>query len=183
MKYLLPAFLLVGLTASAPAQDKENPFKKAKVGDWAEYKVVAKFAGMDLDGKMKVTVTDKNDKVATLKTTSVIKGMEQPPQEGTVDLTKPYDPLTSFTPKDAELKVEKVADGKEKIKVGGKEYDCTWMKVKFKGKAGGQVLEGDAKVWTSDSVPLGGTVKMEMTQKVMGLEIAMMIELLETGGK
>jgi hypothetical protein len=183
MKRLLPASLLLGLAATAPAQDTENPFKKAKVGDWAEYKMTASFAGQNLDGKTKVTVTAKTDKEATLTTTATLKGMEVPPQESKIDLTKPYDPLTSVVPKDAEIKVEKVADGKEKIKVGGKDYDCTWMKLKFSGKASGQPFEGEAKVWTAKDVPLGGTVKMEATQKAMGLEIKMAMELLGTGGK
>jgi hypothetical protein len=183
MKHLLTAFLLLGLAASASGQDAENPFKKANVGDWAEYKMKASFAGKDLDGKMKTTVTAKNDKEATVKTVATIMGMETPAQEAKIDLTKPYDPLTSVTPKDAEIKVEKTGDGKEKIKVGGKEYDCTWMTIKFTGKAAGMPFEGQAKVWTAKDVPLGGTVKMDMTQKQMGLEVKMALELTGSGGK
>jgi hypothetical protein len=163
-----------------PAATEENPFKKAKVGDYAEYKMTTSIGGLNIEGTIKNTVSEKTEKEATLKTTVTAGGQELPGQESKIDLSKPYDPnSTTGLPKGDEVKVEKISDGKEKIKIGGKEYDCTWEKSKIKGKANGVDLDAEVKVWTCKTVPLGGMVKMEMKSEV----INMTMELTETGSK
>jgi hypothetical protein len=178
MKYLLSAALFAGLAPAAFAQDMENPFKKAKVGDWAEYKMATNAMGINIDAKLKMTVTAKTDKEVTLKTAAIVNNMELPGQETKIDLTKPYDPTnTANLPKGTEAKVEKGGEGKEKVKIGGKEYDTNWMKMKVNAKVNGMDFDSDIKVWISKDVPLSGMVKMEMKSKLAD----MTMELTGTG--
>jgi hypothetical protein len=110
-------------------------------------------------------------------------GMDLPGQEAKIDLTKPFDPLAmqGQMPKDVEAKVEKTGEGKEKVKVGGKEFDATWTKAKVTAKAMGKEINSDFKVWTSKDVPAGGMVKMEMQTKVGDMTVAMNMELKDSG--
>jgi tetratricopeptide (TPR) repeat protein len=148
--------------AAIPAAPEENPFKKVKVGDWAEYKMTQVANGRTIDGKIRMEVTGKTETTAKLKTITTVfaQGMASPEQE--IDLSKPYDPtITLFL--GANAKVEKVDGGAEKLKVGGKEYETSWAKVKVTAKVNGRDLEADLKYWTSASAPLGGLVKIETT--------------------
>jgi hypothetical protein len=176
--------------AAAYSADTDNPFKNAKVGDYANYKMSVKFAGMTLGGISTQSVTAKSDKEATVRTTGEFEFMgnkqEIPPQEQKIDLTKPFDPTQvgggGGLPPGADVKVEKGKDGKEKVKVAGKEYDCTWTTYKINGMANGQAITADVKAWMSKDVPLT-LVKLEMTADVAKMKMEMTMELTETGNK
>lgn len=193
MKRLLSVGLFLALVPFAAAQDKsaskaeakpeaENPYKRVKVGEYATYKITAKIAGMALEGTVTQKVTAKTDKEVTVKVTSMMNGMEAPAQEHKIDLTKPYDPVNATLPADAEAKIEKLKEGKEKVKAGGKEYETTWESYKIKAKAAGQDIESEAKAWQSKDLPLQ-LVKMEMTMEIAGMKIDIEMELTETGSK
>src|SRR5205823_14907269 len=97
MKARLFAVVLTLIAASyAIAVDEENPYKKAKVGDFATYKMTTKVAGLNIEGIVTQTVTAKDDKEVTLKASGkvVAMGMEIPipDKDFTIDLTKPFDP-------------------------------------------------------------------------------------------
>ncbi len=172
----------------ARAADEENPYKSAKVGDFAKYKMTTKVAGLSLDGTVVQTVTAKSDKEATIEVTGSIEfngnKMDIPKQEQKIDLTKPYDPTKGGNlPGGADAKVEKGKEGKEKLKVGGKEYETTWTTYKMKAKQMGQEIDAEVKTWMAKDVPGGGMVKMTMTAKIAGQEMEMVMELIETGKK
>src|SRR5262245_18327158 len=169
---------------AARSADDENPYKNVKVGDYATYKLTTKVAGFDVAGTITQSITEKTDKIAKVKIVTTINGMEVPLPEQTVDLTKPYDPTKGggAFPGGGDATAEKVKDGKEKIKVGGKEYDTTWTTYKVKVKAMGQDIAGDMKVWMAKDVPMG-VVKIETTMDVMKMKIEMTMELSETGNK
>jgi len=166
----------------ATAADEENPYKKVKLGDYATYKTTTKIAGMSLEGLLTQTVSAKSDKEVTLKITGKINNVDIPGQEQKVDLTKPYDPTKAALPPGTEAKVEKVKDGKEKVKAGGKEYECTWETYKVKAKTNGMEIEAEVKVWQSKDLPLL-VVKMEMNADTAGTKIEMEMELSESGTK
>jgi len=180
---LLAAALALVCAPLAIAAEEENPYKKTKVGDYASYKMTTKVAGLNIEGTVKQIVTAKDDKEVTIKTEGKVNGMDIPAQEQKIDLTKPFDPTKAGNlPAGTEVKVEKLKDGTEKVKVGGKEYDTKWETYKMKMKAMGMEFEADMKVWQSKelNIPM---VKMEMTADVMGNKMEVAMELTETGSE
>jgi hypothetical protein len=173
---------------AARAADDDNPYKNAKVGDYATYKVNTKVAGNNVGGTVTQTVTAKSEKEATVKATGKfnVMGMDIdiPATEQKIDLTKPYDPtkVGAGLPAGTDIKVEKGKEGKEKLKIGGKEYETTWTTYTVKGKAMGQDVDAEMKAWMSKDVSMG-MVKMEMTASAAGQKIEMTMELTETGNK
>ena len=143
-----------------------------------------KVAGQNLDGTVTQTVTAKTDKEVTVKVTGKVNGMDIPAQEQKIDLTKPFDPTKAGggLPAGTDVKVEKGKEGKEKIKVVGKEYEATWTTYKVKGKANGLDIDSDMKVWMVKDLP-AGMAKMEMTTSVAGMKVEMTMELSESGNK
>src|SRR5262245_31859423 len=179
---LLAALSVLAVVPFAFAADEENPYKKTKVGDYASYKMVTKVAGMNLEGTMKQSCTAKSDKEATIKIEINVNGMEIPAQEQKIDLTKPYDPTKAALPEGTEATVEKLKDGKEKVKVGGKEYETKWESYKVKAKANGMEVEAEVKVWSSTDIPLF-VAKMAVTSEVAGMKVEVEMELTESGNK
>lgn len=152
---LLAAFALCAAPAAAPAQEKkpaddDNPYKDVKVGDFATYKVSLKAGQLAMTGTTTQTVTARTDKEVTVELTANVSGTDIPPVKQVIDLTKPYDPtkVAGGLPPGTEATAEKLKDGKEKIKVGGKEYDATWTAYKVKASTGGQKFDADVKMWT-----------------------------------
>jgi len=174
--------VIVAAPLAARAADEENPYKKVKVGDFATYKMTTKFGDRTVEGTATQKVTAKDDKEATIKMTVKFNGMEFPGQEQKIDLTKPYDPTKAGLPPGADVKVEKQKSGTEKLKAGGKEYDCKWETYKFSGKAMGMEISGDVKVWQSKDLPLQ-VVKMESNAAAGGMKFETTMELTEAGSK
>jgi hypothetical protein len=178
----LAALALAAFSLAATAAD-DHPYKNVKVGDYVTYKLTVKVGDFNLDGTTTQTVTAKSDKEVTVKVTAKVGGMDAPSQEQKIDLTKPYDPTKGANlPPGSDAKVEKLKEGKEKVKVGGKEYDCTWTTYKMTAKAMGVEFSGDIKVWAAKEVPMG-TAKMEMTADIQGMKMTMNMELSESGNK
>ena len=187
---MLRSFVAVLVLAVAPvaarAAEEENPYKNAKVGDFATYTMTTTVMGITIDGTITQTVTKKDDKEATIKITGVVKfggnEMKFPEQEQKIDLTKPFDPTKGGAnlPGGADAKIEKGKEGKEKIKVAGKEYDATWTEYKVKAKVMNQDIDANIKAWTAKDVPTG-MVKMTMTADLGGQKMEMTMELKETG--
>lgn len=181
-------FALALVAAPLAARADDHPYQNAKVGDFVTYSMSTKVAGFNLAGTITQVVTEKTDKEVTVKASGSIDfmGKEQKVPETTqkIDLTKPFDPTKTGgnVPGGADAKVEKVSEGKEKIKVGGKEYDCTWTTYNVTAKAMGQEFKTEMKTWMSKGVT-AGMVKMEMKGDVAGQKMEMTMELKETGNK
>lgn len=185
---LLRLFACVSIFAlTAPgmrAADDDNPFKRAKVGDYAKYDTVVKTGNNEVKLLRTQSVTATGEKEVTLKTITELNGKEVPTKKGEqkIDLTKPFDPGTtgeSGAPTSA-FKWEKVKDGKEKLKIGGKEYECTWTSYKPVAQAG-LAAEGELKVWLSKDVPF--VVKRALNLKIGNSELVYLTELTEFGNK
>lgn len=180
---LLAVAAALACAPPGPAADEDNPFRKVKVGDYATYKMTAKFAGAAVEGTLTQSVVAKDDKEVTLRLVARPNGQELAPVDQKIDLTKPYNPTAAAPLPDLQdAKVEKVKDGTEKIKVAGKEYAATWEAFKVKGKFKDTELDADVKVWQSKDLPLL-VVKMEMKANVAGMAIEMQAELSESGNK
>jgi hypothetical protein len=179
MRTVAAIALLGCLVSAAHAADEENPFKKAKVGDWVEYKMT----GSGIEGKTKMTIVTKDDKEVTYEIAATFsfmgKEMVAPIQKQTVDLTKSYDAIAAANPQVKDVKFENLGDGKEKLKIGEKEYDTKWTKTKTTTTVGGMTIVGEYKMWFSKDVPVSGLVKMETTTS----GITTKVELMGSGSK
>lgn len=189
LRLLAAALVVAAAPLAARAADDEHPYKSVKVGDFVTYKLSMKVAGMDATGTLTQTVTAKTDKEATVKAAGKfnILGMDIdiPASENKIDLTKPFDPTQvngGALPAGTDVKVEKLKEGKEKVKIGDKEYEAAWTTYKVKGKAMNQELDSEMKTWMAKNVPMG-LVKMEMTATAAGQKITMTMEMSETGNK
>jgi hypothetical protein len=190
MKFRLIAAVLFAAGAVAVAQDP-NPYVKAKVGDFATYKMTTKVAQITVDGVItqQVTAVDPNKQV----TIAVSGKVGNPPQdipgqtEYKIDLTKPFDPTQANgpPPPGTELQVEKVKDEKprvEKVKVGGKEYDARVDTYKVKVKAGGMEFDARLRAWVAADLPVP-MAKMELAADVADQRLEVLMDLQETGNK
>ena len=177
------ALLLVTAVAiTSRAADDDNPYKTSKVGDYAKYTIKAKVGFLPLDGIVTQTVTDKSDKEATLKVVLSAGGTDTPFDQK-IDLTKPLDPTKGIAlPGFGDAKLEKLKDGKEKIKVGNKEYDTEWSTYKVKVVSKGVESEGDLKMWVAQEVPVK-MVKMNVTISLGKNDVRVAMELNEFGSK
>jgi hypothetical protein len=156
---------------------EENPYKKAEKGQWATYKLAMKFAGQNIDGSLKQTVTAKDDKSVTLESVANVLGQEKK-ETHKIDLTKPFNPLdTQQLPPGAEVKLEKKESGKESIEVAGRKQETEWTSYKVAVSANGMNFDGDVKVWVAKDVPMGGVVKTEMKMKFGGMDMEMAMNM------
>ena len=176
--------LAVGFLASlvvpcAMAADTDNPFKKAKAGDWAEYRMTAP----NYEGKTKMTIVTASDKEVVYQVEAAFTAFGQtqtaPVQKITVDLSQPYDAISAANMKQMGVTMEKVAEGTEKLKVGDKELDTKWTKSKYTSTAGGVTVVSEYKMWFCKDVPVSGLVRMDSTVGT----IVTRVELTAWGGK
>jgi hypothetical protein len=185
LRPLLVALVAVVATLGASAQDAiENPYKSAKVGDYATYAMSMKVGGFEVKGTITNTVKTVTDKEVTLEVTGMMNGMAIPTQTQKVDITKGFDPTTAGLAKNGgkDTKVEKVGDGKEKLTLGGKSYEATWTTYKVATKTPAGDVTADVKAWIGKDIPLG-LGKMEMTSLVAGMAMVMKMEQTESGSK
>jgi hypothetical protein len=170
---------------AAPAEEMvENPAYKS----WAEHKAgttVVLESSTDAGGqKLKMEITQKlveltKDKaVVEVATKLDLPGVPaQPPQKQTfpAKVKKSEAQVPGKLPPGA--KGEMKDKGSEKVKVGGKDYECKVYE--FTGEQNG--VKSSGKIWQSDKVP-GTLVKMESTAKVgeQDMKSSMAVTKIET---
>ncbi|MBN9520418.1 hypothetical protein J0H58_18130 [bacterium] len=181
---LLVAVLAALAPLGAGAQDGVvNPYKNVKVGDYATYTMSMKFGGLEVKGTVTNTIKAVTAKEATVEVTGTMNGMPIPPQTQKVDITKDFDPTAAGLAKNVkDAKVEKLAEGKEKLTIGDKSYEATWLTYKVTTKTPLGDVVGDVKAWVGKDIPLG-LGKMEMSSLVNGMEMKMKMEQTEAGSK
>jgi hypothetical protein len=136
--------------------------------------------GNKIEGTLKMVVSGKDGKTATLKTVVTLRGAQASDKETKIDLTKPYDPFTfAGDPNEGIAKVEKKEEARDRVTVGGREYNCLRQKVRIKAGPQAAGMEYDATLWLSNDVPLGGMVKMEMKSELFNVTL----EFKETGSE
>ena len=184
MRVILSTALLACLASAAYAADDENPFHKAKLGDWAEYTM----SGPNVSGTTKMTITAKDDKEVTYEITSKFSAFGQetvaPVQKIKVDLSKSYDPVIAGNLKSNSTKIETLREGSEKVKVAGKEIDAKWTNQRATTTVNDMKIVTDTKMWLSKDVPVSGLVKMESTTTGVGSAgTTSTVELVNSGSK
>src|SRR4051794_2650133 len=125
-KFMLPCtvLLLLAPLVSVGQEKGDNPYKNAKVGDFASYKMTTSGGGFNFEITMKQVVTAKDDNEATVKVTTSLMGKDLPPQTTKIDLTKPFDINSLAMQGKNKGNFEKTGEGKEKVKIGDKTYEC-----------------------------------------------------------
>ncbi|MEJ5276658.1 MAG: hypothetical protein WHU94_12180 [Thermogemmata sp.] len=171
---------------SGALQADEHPYAHVRVGDYATYTLKMKVAHLTMEGVVTQTVIAKTNQEVTIKTTGKLSYMGSPqvlpPREQKIDLTKPYDP-TKFSPQlpqGAEVQVQKLHEGREKIVVGDKSYECTWTEYRIQAKSPGVNLNSHVKVWMCKNVPME-MVKMVLKVSLRDQSMETVMELQESG--
>jgi hypothetical protein len=154
MKRFFSAALLIGVAGWAFAQEAELPLKRAKVGDYVVYKMTGSAAGT-----MRQEVVAVSDKDVTVKTVSTIAGMTLPADVKVFPLTSQPDPNAG----NKDVKIIAESAGTETLKIGGKDYRCTWRAVTVLANAAGMEVKSESKVWISKDAPVFGMVKTVST--------------------
>jgi hypothetical protein len=162
MRSIVAAALTLCILPAVRSADDEHPFKNSKVGDWVEYK----FSGTGgVTGKTKMTITAKSDKEVAYDVEGTFafmgKEMTAPVQKMKVDLTQPYDAISAANLKAKDVKIDKQGNGKEKLKLGDKEFETKWSKLKATATVNGMDIVSEYKMWFCKDVPVSGLVKMD----------------------
>lgn len=144
------------LADDKPRTEKEHPYAKAKVGEWVSYKSTMSAAPITTTWKQ--TVKARTDAEVTLTMESKI-GDHESTQETKMNLKEKLDPLNPPAVNGVRPVVKKLGEGKEKITVGGKSYDCEWLHLETMIDVNGTKMKSISKSWTCKDVPLGGMVK------------------------
>ncbi len=178
-------FLALALVPlAARGADADHPYKDAKVGDFTVYTVTTKVGGLAIPGTMTQTVTARTEKEVTIKAVTVIEALGQKKEqekEQKIDLTQPFDPSKAANVP-AGVKITKGKEGTEKLKLGGKEYECAWAAYTATGQAKGKDVGIEMKIWTAKGLAMG-VVKTEVLTEVNGQKIELTMELKESGKK
>lgn len=176
-KFAALAVAVVLSAAVARGDDKvENPefkgWSKFKEGTSVTLKITNEAGGM----KSESTVTNKlaevkDDKlVIETEMTIMAQGKETKLPAQKRDVTKTLDKA----PMGFDVKTGKpegtTEEGKEKVKIGGTEYDCKWYKYKTKVKLPTGEEEVESQLWMSDDVP-GMAVKLTSKMKAGGMSL------------
>ena len=191
MKHLVCCLLALAVGTVASAQD--NPLAKSSAGDWAKYLVTTKnetiplMSTKDQQHWRVVTFID-NDAVGINGYFMV--GENRATTGGNIYYLKDrYEPVLGIM---RSKQVQVVSTSKEKLTVGGKQYECTKIVRKVDQPVDEAAMEsswiGTSTVWMSDAVPLG-LVKMEnayhtrLTKDDEGMKISETWVLAEYGYK
>lgn len=179
VRMLAGLIAMLGFVPLLSADD--HPFKSVREGDWIEYKMTSKLLPQAMMTKQ--TVSSKTDKEVTIRVESTMGGAKQPPEETKIDLTKEFDPIKMLQGKDSPVSGEfkKGNKGKDKVKVGGKDYDANWTEAELIADAMGQKVNTKIKIWQAKDAPMGGIVKMDMTMTIKDQTFEMNMELTGSG--
>ena len=191
MKHLVCCLLALAVGTVASAQD--NPLAKSSAGDWAKYLVTTKNETIPLmstkdQQHWRVVKFVDNDAVGINGYFMV--GENRSTTGGNIyNLKDRYEPVLGIM---RSKQVQVVSTSKEKLTVGGKQYECTKIVRKVNQPVDEAAMEsswiGTSTVWMSEAVPLG-LVKMEnayhtrLTKDDEGMKISETWVLAEYGYK
>lgn len=172
MKLSGAAMVVAGMLLAAGgayAQQQSSEFDK-----WNDFGVGSSVTlEMETSGMkiaMTTTLKKKEGDKLTVETVTEMSGMKMPGQERVIEKPKSGGDAGAATKcpkcnKEAAAHCKVTEKGKETVKVGDKEIECTVVEMTMSDCDGKE--SGSSKSWTSKEVP-GGTVKME--GKFSGME-------------
>ena len=162
---------LAGFAGSAYSAEESNALKDARKGDWITFQVTATGKEKTVSIIVTYTVIEKDEKNVSLKTEQKL-GDQVKASEKKISLDQPFDLLSGKEGADPRVKI--VAEGKELVKLGGKEYACRWIKkeadfdlkttVNIGGKKDTSTIHNtiESQDWIAPNVAFGGVVKRKV---------------------
>jgi hypothetical protein len=175
LRVMVGAVLAFCLVSGASRAEDENPYKNAKVGDWAKYKMAIKAGGTAMESEQKQTVTARTETEVTIEMVMVMGGKENK-ATFTVKLNEKFEP---YKMKNVETEVKEGASGSEALTINGKSVDTKWKELEVINKLQGTEMKSKVKLWFSPDVKLG-LAKMESDSGAMGKTT---LELVDFGGE
>ncbi len=169
MRRYVFSLVLLGIAGMTWAQDADLPLKRAKIGDYVVFKMTG-----PVTGTMRQEVVAVSEKDVTVKTITTLNGMTLPADVKAYPINNKYDPTNG----NKDVKIVAESSGEETLKIGGKEYRCTWRAVTTSAKVADMEVKSEGKVWISKDAPVFGMVKTVST--TLGMTTA--VELSEVGG-
>jgi hypothetical protein len=166
---------------SVGAADLENPYKRAKLGDYATYAAVAQSPLGESKTNRSVIITAVGERQVSVKIVIERDGKGTPPTqvEQKIDITKPFNPGTA---EDVNFVWERLKEGKGKLTVGNKEYECTWITYKpVVPRDSSLKPEGERTIWISKDLPF--IVKDTLKMRVGTDDISESMQLIGIGHK
>jgi hypothetical protein len=171
------AFIACGFCEAA---DSDNPYRRARVGDWVSHVQTKEVAAMKLalTKTVKQTVKARDEKTATIvveeedPSSLVVDGVprvQRSSYEVQIPLDQPFavyaDPLigSMADPMLPEPKYSKAASGEEGVTVNGKTLACQWAETTMSAGSMDMGIEasGVNRSWYCPEIPLHGTAKSE----------------------
>ena len=112
-------------------------------------------------GTMRQEVVAVSEKDVTVKTnvSTTLNGMTLPADTKAFPIDSKPDPNAG----NKDVKIVAESAGTETLKIGAKEYRCTWRAVTTVANAAGMEVKSEAKVWISKDAPVFGMVKTVST--------------------
>ncbi len=156
IRFLITLSLFGAAALFVSAQEPEQPLKRAKVGDYAIYKL----SGAGVNGTSKQEVIAVTDKEVTIRFTSTVNGIEQKPTEQKIDFTKKADPAVEAENR-KKFKIVDTGKGQETMTINGKDYRCDWRSSTTTATVNGMDIVTESKLWMSRDAPVFGMVKTE----------------------
>jgi hypothetical protein len=160
--------VLAAICAFALQADEDNPYVKAKVGDWIEYTASLQMPHRNLATSIHKEVVKKTATEVTLEISTLITMAGT--DESAAKMTSPRKQTLvirlnkKFTPGmpqglDPDVTAKESGSGTETLAVGGKNVETNWVAFEW-GSAKDQMASGKAKAWLGKNIPLDGVVKL-----------------------
>lgn len=160
--------IFVGLAAvPVSAQEKANPYRAARVGEWAVYKTrfLSSIPSLSMSYEEKRTIAENDGKTAKIRCDVTYADGKKTSRTRTVDLTAafPLKGLLDFEPDQFDrIKLVLSKEGKEAIAVGDKELASSWSL--YNVNPGG-LFSSKRQIWLAKEAPFGGLVKLQSTSR------------------
>jgi len=136
--------------------------RKHKLGDWVEMKVTTEIENKKQEQNIRFEVSNVDGNNLGARSKVTFRGKNQFTREINIPVTADMKPKVSG--KKPEIKVEMLGEGDEFISIGGKSYNCHWVKKRNTIKFPEHSIVTIFTEWTNPEVPVNHVVKRIIEQ-------------------
>jgi hypothetical protein len=156
---LIPPLLL--FAAGLWAAD-ENPYAKAKVGEWVYYRTERRFMSVRTTDEFLETVVKKTDDEVTLDCYHFAAKGEQKKTTRVINLHEKFDFFGKHNAAQNAGAIKEVGRGEEVVKIGDYEFKTTWIEEERTVKNERGEHTSKSKVWYCIDAPFRGLVRLHI---------------------